>query len=122
MQHVTVACRSISACRLTNDNLASALSHRIRFEDRQTSALESERYANNARSTIPNAACHRDSLARCSGVSGVGRRGLPLPPPATGWHLQAVLDLTLPDATISRRAAPIEQAIGTEGSHWHEGR
>jgi len=82
----------LSACRLTSDNLASALCHRMRFDDRQTPALGSERHAKNVRSTISNAAPRRDGLARCSGVNWVGQRGLSLSPPSTlqpgGIHRQ----------------------------------
>jgi hypothetical protein len=81
MQHVTVACLSISAYRLTSDNLASALSV-IEFDSRTGNAGAGVGKAKDVRPTISNAACHHDSLVRRSGVSGVGRRGLPLPPPS----------------------------------------
>jgi hypothetical protein len=103
-------------------HLASALSHRTRFEDRQTPVPESER-PKNVRSTTSNITCRCDSLARRSGVSRVGRRGLPLPPSSTvqprGIYRQCWISC-LPMCPSASDLPRPSWPSGTEGSHWHD--
>jgi len=96
----------------------------MRFQNRQ------HRYWNrkgqNVRSTISNAACRRNGLARCSWVSEVGWRGLPVPSPSAvqpgGIYRQrwiSCLPMRPSAADLPRSSWPTGTA-GPPGSHWDD--
>jgi hypothetical protein len=123
MQNMTVACLSTSACRLTSNNLPPPSAIECDSRTGKRRCWSRERHTKNASSTISNAARHRDSLARCSGVSGVGRRGLPFPPPSTlqagGTHGQCRRSL-FPMCPSAADLPSSSSPSGTAGSHWHD--
>jgi hypothetical protein len=80
--------------------------------------------AKDVRSTISNVARRCDRLARCSGVSRVGWRGLPLPSPSTvqpgGIYRQCWIS-RLPMCPSASDLPRSSWPSGTAGSHWHDG-